>query len=823
MFAVVRRPRVDMDAFGGATLVVMGTMLSDPGNVGTLMRSAAAAGATALGLGAGSVDAYNPKVVRASAGACFAIRTVEGVTAVEMLEALGAHGFRRLGAVGARRHRARGDRPPRPALPSCSATKRTGSTPDLPLDDARDDSDAGRGVAQRRHGRHRSPPRSGPPAPDGVVTFADDTRRFTDDARRAPRVARASIDDLEEQERLHLKSKTSTHGLLQGADQAGGRSGRRPGDCSNEARGGVERGSRRAARSSNARPRAESLVRDRIDLTIGGGEYRRGHLHPVTRIWRELEDVFVGLGYKVAEGPEVELDWYNFEALNFPPGHPARAMQDTLYVRLGEPEQVLLRTHTSPVQVRTMEAQKPPIYVVAPGRVFRRDTLDARHSPVFHQIEGLAVDEGITLGDLLGTIEAFIHALFGPNINARFLPSFFPFTEPSVEFAMTCVFCEGAGCTVCSKTGWVELGGAGMVDPDGLRGRRHRPRALHRIRVRVRHRPGRAAPVRHRPRQERLGRRRPFPAAILRTEVTHMRAPLSWIREFTPVDAAPADIADALNQLGLEVEEIDEPGRDINGVVVAKILDVVPHPDADRIRLADVDFGDGQLRVVCGAPNIHPGMVAPFARVGATLPGDFTIERRKIRGVVSEGMLASARELGLGDDHSGILELPADAPLGADVREVLGLDDVVFDLAITPNRPDAMGITGVAREIAAYFGLPFAVPELEPANVVDAIGDSRVVVEAPDRCPRFVGDDRDRHDGSVARVDAAAACGSRGCVRSATSSTSRTTSCSNAAGRCTRSTSAGSRAAASSSASRPTASRWSRSTMSPAPSPPRTS
>jgi phenylalanyl-tRNA synthetase alpha chain len=141
-------------------------------------------------------------------------------------------------------------------------------------------------------------------------------------------------------------------------------------------------------------------------------------------------------------------------------------MQDTLYVKLGEPEQVLLRTHTSPVQVRTMEAQKPPIYVVAPGRVFRRDTLDARHSPVFHQIEGLAVDEGITLGDLLGTIEAFIHALFGPNISARFLPSFFPFTEPSVEFAMTCVFCEGAGCTVCSRTGWVELGGAGMVDPN---------------------------------------------------------------------------------------------------------------------------------------------------------------------------------------------------------------------------------------------------------------------------------------------------------------------------------------------------------------------
>jgi phenylalanyl-tRNA synthetase alpha chain len=211
---------------------------------------------------------------------------------------------------------------------------------------------------------------------------------------------------------------------------------------------------------------ATAAVRDRLDLTLPPREYTRGHVHPVTRIWRELEDVFVGLGYKVAEGPEVELDWYNFEALNFPPGHPARAMQDTLYVRLGEPEEVLLRTHTSPVQVRVMESQPPPIYIVAPGRVYRRDTLDARHSPVFHQIEGLVVDRGITLGDLLGTVEAFIRALFGSDIDARFLPSFFPFTEPSVEFGMSCVFCRGSGCTVCSRTGWIELGGAGMVDPN---------------------------------------------------------------------------------------------------------------------------------------------------------------------------------------------------------------------------------------------------------------------------------------------------------------------------------------------------------------------
>jgi phenylalanyl-tRNA synthetase beta chain len=219
-----------------------------------------------------------------------------------------------------------------------------------------------------------------------------------------------------------------------------------------------------------------------------------------------------------------------------------------------------------------------------------------------------------------------------------------------------------------------------------------------------------------------------------------MRAPLSWIRDFVPdLDAPVGDIADALNQLGLEVEEVEAPGAEISGVVVARILDVVAHPDADKIRLADVDFGDGQLRVVCGAPNIEPGMVVPFARVGARLPGGFEITKRKIRGVVSEGMLCSTRELGLGEDHAGILALPSNAPLGADVREVLGLDDVIFDLAITPNRPDAMGIVGVARELAAHFSLPLVIPALAAEPAVDRIGDVTVSVEATDRCPRFVG------------------------------------------------------------------------------------
>jgi phenylalanyl-tRNA synthetase alpha chain len=204
-----------------------------------------------------------------------------------------------------------------------------------------------------------------------------------------------------------------------------------------------------------------------LDLTLGGRGYRRGHLHLVTQVWRELEDIFVGLGYRVFSGPEVEDDWHNFEALNFPVGHPARAMQDTLYVKLGRPEQVMLRTHTSPVQVRLMETLPLPIYAVMPGRTFRRDTLDARHSPVFHQIEALVIDRGITMGDLMGTIETFIRALFGDDVRTRFLPSYFPFTEPSAELSFSCPFCTG-GCRVCSQTGWIELGGCGVVDPNVL-------------------------------------------------------------------------------------------------------------------------------------------------------------------------------------------------------------------------------------------------------------------------------------------------------------------------------------------------------------------
>ena len=216
------------------------------------------------------------------------------------------------------------------------------------------------------------------------------------------------------------------------------------------------------------------LERDALDL---GDVVTEGLLWPladgraglVARTQRELEDVFVAMGFQVADGPEVESDWYNFEALNMPPAHPARGMWDTFYVELGEPETVVLRTHTSPTQIHLMEAAVRdatlPIHSVMPGRCYRRDTPDARHLATFHQIEGLVVDRGISFADLAGTIDTFTTAYFGDDISSRLRPAYFPFTEPSAEFEITCTICRGAGCRTCSQTGWIELGGCGMLDP----------------------------------------------------------------------------------------------------------------------------------------------------------------------------------------------------------------------------------------------------------------------------------------------------------------------------------------------------------------------
>jgi phenylalanyl-tRNA synthetase alpha chain len=201
------------------------------------------------------------------------------------------------------------------------------------------------------------------------------------------------------------------------------------------------------------------LTQEQIDVTLPGYPFSPGGIHPLRRVRQEMEEISVRMGFTVVTGPEVESDYYNFEALNIPQGHPARDDQDTLYLS----DNLLLRTHTSPVQIRTMERQKPPIRIVVPGRVFRRDAVDATHSPMFHQMEGLVVDEGITLADLKGTLEIFLRELFSAETRVRFRPSYFPFVEPGAEVDIGCIFCAGGGCRVCKGSGWIEIMGAGMV------------------------------------------------------------------------------------------------------------------------------------------------------------------------------------------------------------------------------------------------------------------------------------------------------------------------------------------------------------------------
>ncbi len=201
-----------------------------------------------------------------------------------------------------------------------------------------------------------------------------------------------------------------------------------------------------------------------LDITLPGREPHRGRLHPITQVTREICHIFARMGFSVVKGPNVELDYYNFEALNIPRDHPARDMQDTFYIS----ENVVLRTHTSPIQVRVMEIQPPPVSVIAPGKVYRRDS-DVSHTPMFHQVEGLLVDKGVTFGDLKGTLTSFVHQMFGRDTALRFRPSFFPFTEPSAEVDIQCVICKGEGCRTCSSTGWLEILGSGMVDPEVYR------------------------------------------------------------------------------------------------------------------------------------------------------------------------------------------------------------------------------------------------------------------------------------------------------------------------------------------------------------------
>jgi phenylalanyl-tRNA synthetase alpha chain len=266
-----------------------------------------------------------------------------------------------------------------------------------------------------------------------------------------------SLDELRTVEVAVLGRRSELVELRKGVGALAPDDRRRVGQALNEAVAEVEAAAAERRTSFVAAERRARLEAERLDLTEVVPQRRLGHAHLVSQAWERLEDVFVGMGFTVSEGPEIETEWYNFGALNFPEGHPARDSFDSLWVDWGEPGSTLLRTHTSPVQIRAMLASRPPIYTVCPGRVFRQDTPDATHMPVFHQIEGLVVDRGITLGDLAGTLEEFTKAYFGEDFSSRLRPSYFPFTEPSAEFDI-----------LRPDGSWLELGGCGMVHPNVL-------------------------------------------------------------------------------------------------------------------------------------------------------------------------------------------------------------------------------------------------------------------------------------------------------------------------------------------------------------------
>ncbi len=271
--------------------------------------------------------------------------------------------------------------------------------------------------------------------------------------------------ELEELRIQYLGKKGELTAIMKGMGQLSAEERPVVGQLANEVRGKIEKlieekMTALEAEAANAKIKAET-----IDVTMPGRTVKRGKKHPLTTVLDDLKDIFIGMGFTIAEGPEVELDYYNFEALNIPKDHPARDTQDTFYID----ENVVLRSQTSPVQVRVMENQKPPIRIIAPGKVFRSDAVDATHSPVFHQVEGLVIDKGITMADLKGTLEVFVKKLYGEETRLRFRPHHFPFTEPSAELDISCFNCGGEGCRICKGEGWIEILGCGMVHPRVLK------------------------------------------------------------------------------------------------------------------------------------------------------------------------------------------------------------------------------------------------------------------------------------------------------------------------------------------------------------------
>ena len=286
--------------------------------------------------------------------------------------------------------------------------------------------------------------------------------------------ARLSLDEAKDPKALQdvrvafLGRKGKVSRLLQGIKDLPQEERKQKGSLGNLLKGYIEAAIEAKEKRLEDRELEKTLREEKVDITLPGRFIRYGYQHLISRVIEDIVDVFIGMGYRVVEGPEVELDYYNFEALNTPDWHPSKSLSDTFYVDVpgGDYDDVLLRTHTSPVQIRVMENTPPPLYVIAPGKAFRHDVPDATHSPMFYQVEGLAVDDDITLGDLKGTLEYFARRMFGSDREVRFRPHFFPFTEPSAEVDVSCHMCDGKGCRVCKGTGWLEILGSGMVDPN---------------------------------------------------------------------------------------------------------------------------------------------------------------------------------------------------------------------------------------------------------------------------------------------------------------------------------------------------------------------
>ena len=274
----------------------------------------------------------------------------------------------------------------------------------------------------------------------------------------------AGGEDLEQIRIQYLGKKGELTAVLRGMGKLSAEERPVIGQLANQVRADIEAAIAEKAEALKTEALAEQLKAERLDVTMPGKTARVGHVHPLTRVQRDMEEIFIGMGFSIAEGPEVEYDLYNFQKLNIPENHPARDTQDTFYIT----DNILLRSQTSPVQARTMEVQKPPIRIISPGRVYRSDAMDATHSPLFHQMEGLVVDKGITMGDLKGMLETFAKAQFGEETRCRFRPHHFPFTEPSAEVDVSCFACGGKGCRLCKGEGWIEILGAGMVHPNVL-------------------------------------------------------------------------------------------------------------------------------------------------------------------------------------------------------------------------------------------------------------------------------------------------------------------------------------------------------------------